>query len=60
MTPTRRDATKQLKALNRRRRNAQERQQRQQRQAQRDIEALRHALDDLPYLVDIDIIMNLI
>lgn len=49
MTPTRRDATKQHKVLNRRRRNAQERQQHQQRQAQRDIEALRHALDDLGF-----------
>ncbi len=47
MTPTRQYAKKQHKALNRRRRNAQERQQHQQRQAQRDIEALRHALDDL-------------
>ena len=45
----RQDAKKQHKALNRRRRNAQERQQRQQRQAQRDIEALRHALDDLGF-----------
>lgn len=47
MTPPRRYAKKQHKALQRRRRNAQERQQCQQRQAQRDIEALRHALDDL-------------
>lgn len=47
MPPTRRDTKKQHKVLNRRRRNAQERQQHQQRQAQRDIEALRHALDDL-------------
>lgn len=47
MTPTRQYATKQAKALNRRHLNAQERHQRQQRQAQRDIEALRQALDDL-------------
>jgi len=47
MTPTRRYAKKQHKALQRRRRNAQERQQHQQRQAQRDIEALRHALNAL-------------
>lgn len=47
MTPTRRYTKKQHKALTRRRRNAQARQQHQQRQAQRDIEALRHALDAL-------------
>ena len=47
MTPTRPYAKKRAKALNRRRLNAQERHQRQQRQAQRDIEALRQALDDL-------------
>jgi hypothetical protein len=47
MTLTRQYAQTQHKALNRRRRNAQERQQRQQRQAQRDIKALRHALDAL-------------
>lgn len=47
MTLTRQYAQKQHKAINRRRRNAQERQQRQQRQAQRDIKALRQALDAL-------------
>jgi hypothetical protein len=47
MTPTRRYVKKQNKAISRRRLNAQERHQRQQRQAQRDIEALRQALDDL-------------
>ena len=47
MTPTRRYAKKQTKAINRRRQGAQERHQRQQRQAQRDIEALRQALYDL-------------
>ena len=47
MIPTRPYAKKQAKAINRRRLNAQERHQRQQRQTQRDIEALRQALDDL-------------
>ena len=47
MPPTRRYAHKQAKALKRRRLNAQERHVHQQRQAQRDIEALRQALDDL-------------
>ena len=47
MTPSRRYAKKQLKAINRRRLSAQERHQYQQRQAQRDIDALRQALDDL-------------
>jgi len=47
MPPIRRYAKKHAKALNRRRLNAHQRQQRQQRQAQRDIEALRHALNDL-------------
>lgn len=47
MTPTQQYAKKQANALNRRRLNAQEHHQRQQRQAQRDIEALRQALDDL-------------
>jgi hypothetical protein len=47
MTPRRRYAKKQTKAINRRRLNAQQRHQRRQRQAQRDIEALRQALDDL-------------
>ena len=49
MTPTRPYAKKQHKALHRRRRNSQECQQQQQRQAQRDIEALRQALDDLGF-----------
>jgi len=49
MTPIRRYAKKQTKALHRRRLNAQERHQRQRRQAQRDIEALRQALDDLGF-----------
>ena len=49
MTPRRRYAKKQAKAINRRRLNAQERHERQQRQAQRDIEALRQALDDLGF-----------
>src|SRR5215472_10049675 len=47
MTHTRRYAHKQAKALKRRRLNAQERHVHQQRQAQRDLEALRQALDDL-------------
>lgn len=47
MTPSRRYAKKQTKAINRRRLNAQERHQRQQRQAQRHIDALRQALYDL-------------
>ena len=47
MTPPRRYAKKQIKAINRRRQGAQQRHQRQQRQAQRDIETLRQALYDL-------------
>ena len=47
MTPRRRYAKKQTKAINRRRLTAQERHQRQPRQAQRDIEALHQALNDL-------------
>jgi hypothetical protein len=47
ITPSRRYAKKHTKAINRRRLNAQERHQRQQHKAQRDIEALRQALDDL-------------
>ena len=47
MTRTRRDVTKQAKALTRRRLNAQERHERQQKQAQRAIEALHQALHDL-------------
>src|SRR5919206_1158656 len=47
MTRTRRDVKTQDKAISRRRLNARERHERQQKQAQRDIEALRQALDDL-------------
>jgi len=47
MTRTRRDVKTQAKAIARRRLNAQERHERQQKQAQRDIEALRQALDAL-------------
>ena len=47
MTRTRRDVKTQAKAISRRRLNARERHERQQKQAQRDIEALRQALDDL-------------
>jgi len=47
MTRTRRYVKKQAKAIKRRRLNAQERHEHQQKQAQRDIEALRQALDDL-------------
>jgi DDE superfamily endonuclease len=47
MTQTRQYAHKQAKAINRRRLNAQERHVHQQRQAQRDIEALHQALNDL-------------
>jgi hypothetical protein len=47
MTPPRRYAKKQAKAIQRRRLNAQERHERQQRQAQRDIDALHQALHDL-------------
>ena len=47
MTRTRRYVKKQAKAMTRRRLNAQERHAYQQKQAQRDIEALRQALDDL-------------
>jgi hypothetical protein len=47
MTPSRRYAKKHTKASTRRRLNAQERHQRQPRQAQRDLEALRQALDTL-------------
>ena len=47
MLRTRRYVKKQAKAITRRRLNAQERHERQQRQAQRDIDALRQALDDL-------------
>ena len=47
MTPTRRDAQTQAKAINRRRLNAKERHERQQKQAQRDIDALHQALHDV-------------
>ena len=47
MTRTRRYLKKQAKAIKRRRLNAQERHAHQQKQAQRAIEALRQALDDL-------------
>jgi DDE superfamily endonuclease len=47
MTRTRRDVKTQAKAISRRRLNARERHERQQKQAQRDIEALRQALDAL-------------
>jgi len=47
MTPSRRYAKKHTKAIHRRRLNAQERHQHQQQQAQRHIDALRQALDDL-------------
>jgi hypothetical protein len=47
MSPAKRYAKKQVKAITRRRLKAKERHERQQRQAQRDIEALHQALDDL-------------
>jgi DDE superfamily endonuclease len=47
MSPAKRYAKKQVKAITRRRLNAKERHERQQRQAQRDIEALHQALYDL-------------
>jgi hypothetical protein len=47
MSPTKRDAKHQAKALTRRRLNATERHERQPRQSQRDIEALQQALHDL-------------
>lgn len=47
MTPRRRYAKKQTNAINRRRLNAQQRHQRRQQQAQRYIDTLRQALDDL-------------
>jgi hypothetical protein len=49
MTPNRRYAKKQRKAIARRRLTAQERHQHRQRQAQRDIDALHQALDDLGF-----------
>jgi hypothetical protein len=53
MSRTKRYANKQAKAIKRRRLNAQERQAHQQRQAQRDIEALREALDHLGLPADL-------
>jgi hypothetical protein len=47
MSPAKRYARKQAKAIKRRRLNAKERHERQQRQAQRDIKALHQALHDL-------------
>ena len=47
MSPTKRDAKHQAKALTRRRLNATERHERPPRQSQRDIEALQQALHDL-------------
>src|SRR5207237_4156657 len=53
MIRTRRYAHKQAKIIKRRRLNAQERHERRQRQAQRAIEALRQALDDLGLPADL-------
>ncbi len=53
MSPTRRYARKQAKAIKRRRLNAKERQERQQRQSQRDIEALHQALQEVGLLDDL-------
>jgi hypothetical protein len=53
MSPGKRYAKKQAKAINRRRLNAKERHERQQRQAQRDIEALQQALHDLGLPADL-------
>jgi len=47
MSRTRQDVKKQAKAITRRRLGAKERHERQQKRAQRDIEALHQALDDL-------------
>jgi hypothetical protein len=47
MAPAKRYASKHAKATQRHRLGTQERHERQPRQAQHDIEALRHALDDL-------------
>ena len=47
MLPSRQYAKKLAKATKRRRLNAKERHERQQRQAQRDIEALHHALQEM-------------
>jgi hypothetical protein len=53
MPPTRRYAKKQANALKQRRLNAKERHHHQQRRAQRDIDALRQALDDLGLPADL-------
>lgn len=53
MSPAKRYARKQAKAIQRRRLNGQERHERQQRQAQRDIEALHQALQDLGFPDDL-------
>jgi len=53
MTPTRQYAKKQVKAIKRRRLNAKQRHERQQGQAQRDIDALHQALQDLGFPDDL-------
>jgi hypothetical protein len=53
MPRTRRYVQMQAKAISRRRLNARERHERQQKQAQRDIAALRQALDDLGWPDDL-------
>lgn len=53
MSPGKRYAKKQAKAIHRRRLNAKERHEHQQRQAQRDIEALHQALHDLGLPADL-------
>ena len=53
MTPSRQYAKKQAKAMKRRRLNAKERHEQQQRQAQRDIEALHQALQELKFPDDL-------
>jgi hypothetical protein len=47
MSRTRQDVKKQAQAITRRRLGAKERHERQQKRAQRDIEALHQALDDV-------------
>ena len=47
MSRTRQDVKQQAKAITRRRLGAKERHERQQKRAQREIEALHQALDDL-------------
>jgi DDE superfamily endonuclease len=53
MSPAKRYARKQAKAIKRRRLHAKERHERQQRQAQRDIEALHQALQELGFPDDL-------